>query len=1196
MGFRFASIVTAPAPGSRVRPRAAPDRHAPGRQAQSFGCRRGAGTRGRPLGPILGALALTTLGLFAAPAPLVTAARAAESGPDPVAIRAASHAGYGRLVFDWPGPIRFERTDAEGAVIVRFARPFAGDLAAVPDRLADYLDGIERTADGRGVRLRLLADVRARLSQFEPDLVVVDLEREGGRVASEDAGVSVRTGEHEGFTRIVFDWPGPVAFRQQRDGRDLTLLFDRRARIDAVALGRRLQAWLQEVTADPDGEGTRVRLRLEPGLDARAFTVEETRVVVDLLAGEDHAEAGTSEQANRGLSSQPARTRASGHPPADEPADGKGEAIDLGGVPPDAGPAAAVAGQTAVVVVAVDADARDDGLVLTFTWARPVPAAVFIRGAHLWTVFDASAPAEADFPPDLGSVADAYLGPAEAVELEGGTALRFPLSRALDAAVTREGAAWRIKLGGRATDPQPVPVERFGEPPGIRLDARTGGRLFSLIDPAVGDRLTVWPLLDPGRGQPETRRLVDLELIETAQGAVWRPLTDRLEVALRERGIEFGAPGGLFLSSPAVPAAAEAEPEAEARADGNPSADADARAAAPGEAPADEVVQPPPTVAAQAAGVDAEEAQAPARPASRDALSSAEPAVPPDLGPPLGLSDVAVGPGIDETARRRELIGALERAPPEQRARARLDLARFYLARALAPETLAVLRPRREAEQPPSAAWQLARRSLSGAAELLMGHLPEATAALETPALDGDREVALWRAVLAASRKDWPRAAEELERSEHTLETYPPALQVRLGVPAALIAVENGDSAEAFAILDRLAELELHQVDRARVGFVLGLAHARAGSVEQADRIWRRLERGPHDETRIKASYARATMRLDAGLIEPRTALAELEAARPVWRGHPWELTMLDGLAQVRVDAGDPAGAIRVWQEALQRFPEAGRARHMADAMQATFRDALVAADGHALDPLRALALYRDFPELMPKDEEADRLRRRLAARLATLDLVEPAAELLGTLIRDRPGDLVEAEVGADLAALWLRARDAEAMIDALEKSRPAGELPDELAKRRQLLRARAFALSDRPQAALEILGRRQDPPAQRLRLAIHWRDEAWSKAARAIEALLGQRAAPDAPLAEDEQVLVIRLAIAHARRGDAQALERLRARYGPVMRGRPGEPAFLVATMTRHDGTADTAAMLAAAEDRIGRLEDYLTDAASAP
>lgn len=219
----FASTVAgqtcdAPAPARSGQP----DRPAEGASRRHGRHRFGATFRRRvePTNRIARALVILAPGVLAAVASLSMSASTAAGEPARFAIRAAPHPGYGRLVFDWPGPVEFERTDVDGAVVVRFGRPFAGDLSAVPERLGDYLRDIERTEDGRGVRLRLPAGVRARLSHFDPDLVVVDLER--NRVtAADDAGVAIRTGEHDGFTRIVFDWPGPVTFREHRDGRDL---------------------------------------------------------------------------------------------------------------------------------------------------------------------------------------------------------------------------------------------------------------------------------------------------------------------------------------------------------------------------------------------------------------------------------------------------------------------------------------------------------------------------------------------------------------------------------------------------------------------------------------------------------------------------------------------------------------------------------------------------------------------------------------------------------------------------------------------------------------------------------------------------------------------------------------------------------------------------------------------------------------
>src|SRR5438552_587174 len=57
-----------------------------------------------------------------------------------VTIRSGVHEGYGRLVFDWPKPVRFEASLSGDQLTVRFAEPLSADLAgAALRRFDDYL-------------------------------------------------------------------------------------------------------------------------------------------------------------------------------------------------------------------------------------------------------------------------------------------------------------------------------------------------------------------------------------------------------------------------------------------------------------------------------------------------------------------------------------------------------------------------------------------------------------------------------------------------------------------------------------------------------------------------------------------------------------------------------------------------------------------------------------------------------------------------------------------------------------------------------------------------------------------------------------------------------------------------------------------------------------------------------------------------
>jgi hypothetical protein len=468
-----------------------------------------------------------------------------------------------------------------------------------------------------------------------------------------------------------------------------------------------------------------------------------------------------------------------------------------------------------------------------------------------------------------------------------------------------------------------------------------------------------------------------------------------------------------------------------------------------------------------------------------------------------------------------------------------------------------------------------------------MGRLHAAVQALEVPALDQDPEIALWRAAVAAARNDWQQAAEELGRAESTLESYPPALQLRLGLPAALIAVETGRPGLAFSILDRLSALDLLDHDRARLRFIRGLAYARNGAAAEAAKLWRQLKDTRDEETRVKADFALTTMLLDEGEITNEEALARLGPARPLWRGHPWEFTMLNGLAEVQVRTGDAAGAIRTWQDASQRDPAAAVREDVDARVRTTFVDALDLESAHPLAPVRALSLHYDHPELMPTGEEGRRLRRKLASQLAELDLIEPAATLLSELVEGaRPGPAT-ARDGAALAEIWLRERRGEAALAALETTGD-GEVPTELRRRRQILEARALALLDGSEAALVLLGDRDDPEAQALRTEILWRGRNWPRLVRVIEATLASVELDQGRLPPDAQTLVVKLAIAYAQLQQRDGLAAVKERFGPAMRGTAAEPAFLMATAAGA-AAAEPEAVLAAAERQIQEVRNYL-------
>jgi hypothetical protein len=1136
------------------------------------------------------ALALALLAALRPPAGAV-------AGPaEPVLVRAGIHPGFARLVLEWPRAIAVAERQQGDRLTLRFARPLAADLAPLVDRLEGYLQGISRGGDHHEITLRLAAGITPELAVYESRIVAVDLVRPAPPAGAPP--VELRTGSHPGFGRIVLDWAEPVSFETSASGRRWRIVFDHAADLDAAMIGRRLDQLLTGASSLRGDGASELALSLRSGVTVEVFEMAGARVVIDLH------EAGAPLEAAQRPGTETASAPAEVARPTDlEPASASGKASQPpeiepatapGGPPesalPQAPAALAVAPPAAASVVPAltlqISGAEEGGRgILDFAWSRAVPAAILVRAGQLWAVF--AAPGEPTLRlPALASPLPGYLGPGERVDTPDGIALRFALRRPLTAAVERDGVRWRVVLGAASPPPLAVPIQRRDQPPRLRIDAGEPARLVRLTDPEVGDRLVLWPLLVPGRGQPARQRLVDVDLLATAQGLAWHARSDDLRAEVSGTAVELLAGAGLHLSVNA--AALLPSPPAAGDRRIAPSAPVAVTAAAP--APAT-----PPVEAAAAAAPATEQAarrepvdedpQAPAddddRPADRSGLAGALRA-----GGALDLARFAGALPARDALQKR----IAQAAAPDERHAARLELARWLLSRALAPEALAVLAVLNDDA---TATVHPDRQLLAGAAALLSGRLDHAAGVLAAPALDDDPEVALWRAALAAAREEWPQAARELARAKPILAGYPAALQVRLGLPAVRAASEAGAHDLARQVLDGLAQLDLGPLERSRLAFHQGLAAARRGAIDRADEIWRGLEDGPDDETRIQAAYSRVQMLLEAGRLTMEEALARLGPARALWRGHPWEAHMLDGLARLHRQAGDHASAIRAWHDLLAVVPAPADAARVRALMAGSFAEALL--PGAATGAVRALALYRDFPELMPDGAAGVQLRRGLAAQLAELDLLEPATRLLAELLEQPPSGQPRAEAGAALAELWLRAPDPAAALGALERTAVANDQAAPLVARRRLLQARALAAANRPQEALALLNGRTSRSEQLERSEILWQLRDWQALAPALERLLGSYGDPATALAAEDQALVLRLAVARAQAADSGALARLRARFGAALRGAAGEPAFLMATMTPGRAVAPEAALAVAAE-HSAQVQSYLDAAPATP
>lgn len=398
-------------------------------------------------------------------------------------------------------------------------------------------------------------------SPSAPKATVQSVGLQGGDISA--ASVAVRAGRHADKGRLVFDVPAATGYSVNEHDNGFTIMLDHNANFGVQSAVRIMKQRLSR------GEATVVNGRSFISFDYKSpqklkhFALKDGRIVVDLMDPATQRSATPRVDA-KGPVSSPALI--------DQAAETREASIDRNTEfrPQQAALSSQVDGSSASSVGSFELPTAlpelvsnrsgaltESGSLLTyairepqrielyFDWDVAVSSAVFQRAGYLWAVFDATMATPTDVFPDG---VEGALGPAQYVDTDRGTAFRIPLKRGTNLAVSAlDETRWRIDLVDGASQPRPVLEEPLEKP--LRLRYPEAGDPIVLTDPAIGDQLGILPLQSAGNGMPATRSLVDLKLLATAQGIVYRPNVADLTTIRVGNGVEITRPdGGLRLS------------------------------------------------------------------------------------------------------------------------------------------------------------------------------------------------------------------------------------------------------------------------------------------------------------------------------------------------------------------------------------------------------------------------------------------------------------------------------------------------------------------------------------------------------------------------------------------------------------------------------------------------------------------------
>jgi tetratricopeptide (TPR) repeat protein len=536
---------------------------------------------------------------------------------------------------------------------------------------------------------------------------------------------------------------------------------------------------------------------------------------------------------------------------------------------------------------------------------------------------------------------------------------------------------------------------------------------------------------------------------------------------------------------------------------------------------------------------------------------------------------------------RLEAAAALE---ADQRLPARMDLARFYVARGFYPEAKAVLDLALADAKPGTE--DPAALIVHSVASTLMGRPGRALKDLANPVIGNNYDSQLWKALAFGRQGKWAEAREKFKNVEFAINSLPIDLQRIVISDAMRASLEVKDYSGADK---RSSDLEVVGVPpelKPAVSVMRGRLAEALGHEKDALTQYKIAIGSSDRQAATEAKLCEIVLRQKRNEISQADALRELETLEALWRGDALEVWALEMMAQIYSDTGRYNEALAAFRTATKLDPNSEISRQGQDAASALFAQIFLGSKGDDLPPVDALGMFYEFRELTPIGRRGDEMIRRLADRLVGVDLLDQAAELLQYQVDHRLEGAARAQVAARLAMVYLTNRKPDRAIAALRTTRIA-DLSGELRQQRLLLEARAQSDVGRHDLALDIISNIGGREAIRLRSDIYWAARRWREASEQIELYYADRWRDFKPLNPMEKGDVIRAVVGYALAEDAIGLARFREKYAPLMSGDADRAAFETAskpTATTSAEFADIAKMAASVDTLDGFLRDMKT------
>ncbi len=369
--------------------------------------------------------------------------------------------------------------------------------------------------------------------------------------------ITIRTGQHPGFSRVVFDWNRDVPYEIKTTSDKTQIIFQSPATFNLAKVKPIPQ--LGTIESQTSGQTSQVNLDTAPKARLRHFRTNG-KVVVDILsASTDKRPSSDKTVAQKEEPKEELKPRRTAASITQKRLDGakKTDKKTPGGPSADKTTSANAAPKKKTdksrpsLTLEISYNTENNHLVLRFKTPPNTLAVAYRRAGFVWIGFDRS------FSPTLEAfekVKNPFLREILLAPIPGLTLLRLDTPESVSPLVLRDKSEWLIELAEQPLGPKEAIrpesiIGRPGQPASIFLPEIGDKRVVRIPDPEVGDEIILIPTATVGRGIQGNRDYIQFILPRTAQGVVVIPYADSVQVTKEQSGIFVGDPDGLYISS-----------------------------------------------------------------------------------------------------------------------------------------------------------------------------------------------------------------------------------------------------------------------------------------------------------------------------------------------------------------------------------------------------------------------------------------------------------------------------------------------------------------------------------------------------------------------------------------------------------------------------------------------------------------------